>query len=241
MTQQPWPAAPPQPVPNWGAPPPPAAKAPEGDPFEVRESVPSVSFDKDAHGNRLNPPLSYVMEVLSQAELVQSRDDKGNLEFFLDQYGRPENPKWKVVIEVRMPDGEKRGLWAKKWSAGKDHVPGQPTTLYQAIADAQKLAGQRIGPGGRLSVAWVSTEAPKQASHNGKKLYQAKYEPNVFAVEKPAAADPFANGQPASPGYPMPPTPPPTFAAPEAPQAPPAPQAPAPAAPAGWYEEPAPF
>jgi len=177
MTQQPWPGTAPQ--------------APE-DPFDISEKVPAISFDKDANGNRLNPPVTYELEVLDSPKQVQSRSlETGQLEYFTNQFGQPTDPKWDVVISVRL-NGEKRGLWCKKWN--------KEGTLFRAIADAQAAAGQRIMPGGKLTVQWYATEAPPKdkPAFNGQKLYRAKYEPNVFPVA-PAGGDPFAPAQAPAP------------------------------------------
>jgi hypothetical protein len=168
MTQTPWPGTAPQ---------------TQDDPFESREKMPSVSFDKDEAGNRLNPPVTYELEVVRGAELVQERDENGKPVYWLDQWGRPENPKMKVVVTVRH-NGVVKGLWAKKWDA--------EGTLFRAISDAQKAAGVKIGPGGKLTVQWYASEQPKHTTYSGKKLYRARYEPNVFVVAPDPTSDPFA-------------------------------------------------
>lgn len=144
------------------------------DPFGD-ESSPAISFNNAAIGT------TYTGVVTGLPKMVQSRDFATK-----EPATWPDgNPKMAVVVNVQI-DGEGFSVWASK-----------PSSLYSAIGDAQRAAGERIKIGGTLSVRLIG-EKPTSASPQ--KLYAAKYVPPVQTVgndgwgglDTPAAAAPAA-------------------------------------------------
>lgn len=168
------------------------------DPFAGGESAPSLSF-KDA-------PIgtSYTGVVTEVPKLVQSRDfETGNPATWPDG-----NPKMSAVVNLTV-NGEPRSLWAAK-----------PSAMFAAVQKAQQDAGQRIMPGGTLTVTYVGDKPNDNPRLNSAKQYRVTYKPgDAFAEQQPAAqpsvaqqADAWAGvgpsvqgGQPVSASTPPPP------------------------------------
>lgn len=169
----------------WGNPQQQASNEP--DPLEGGDKAPAVSFN--------NAPVGTVvcLEVTSQAKLVQSRNyETGELDYWPGNVpGQPGNPKMAVVINGTV-NGEERSLWATK-----------PSSMLAALQAAQKQAGQRIGPGGKL---WVKfdheTPHPTNPKLNAKKEYVAKYEPPDALASAPDFAQQAAQPPAAQQGPP---------------------------------------
>lgn len=133
------------------------------------EKRPAVSFKDKPVGTVIT------MLVVDSPKLVQSRDyETGEPATWPDG-----NPKMSVVTEV-LVDGEEMSLWAAK-----------PSSLFAALAEAQRSAGARIATGGTLAVKFTG-EKPnsKNPRLNPQKLYAAKYTaPDPFGgASEPAAA-----------------------------------------------------
>lgn len=127
------------------------------DPFEGAEKVPSVSFKDSPIGTVVT------MKVTKKAELVQTRDFDTN-----EPATWPDgNPKLAAVI-VGEVDGEERSFWATK-----------PSSMFSAIAEAQKVAGARIAPGGVLKVKFDAEKPNPDKKKSAQKLYKAIYTPPV--------------------------------------------------------------
>lgn len=155
---------------------------PYEDPFAGSgNKFPSVSFKDAPDGTTVD------LLVKSAPKLVQSRDyETGDPATWPDG-----NPKMSIVIEVEW-HGEMRTVWASK-----------PSALFQALADAQTQAGQRIEPGGRLRIT-KTHEIPnsKNPRLNPAKQYKCVYAPPDPFAGAPEWAQPAA-AQPA--GFPVPP------------------------------------
>ena len=125
------------------------------DPFAVVKT-PAVSFKDAPIGTRK------VCKVLSHAKLVQARDfESGDPATWPDG-----NPKMCAVIQV-MLDGERQSVWDQK-----------PSALFTAIGEAQQDAGQRIAPGGTLTITLTGTKPnSKNTKLNDQKLYAVEYRP----------------------------------------------------------------
>lgn len=150
----------------------------DNDPFS-QVSVASLSW-KD-----LPIGTIFTCEVLEGARLLQSRDFDTNLPAFWDV--EKQRPRMSAVLNVRVVSGphsvgEERSIWAQ-----------QPSSLFVAIAQAQKAAGQQIAAGGVLSLAFVGEVPHENKRFNAIKQYQAKYEP-------PAGGDAFSAKPPPPPG-----------------------------------------
>ena len=156
------------------------------DPFAP--SRPSVSF-RDA---RVGESRSGT--VLELPELVQSRDfESGQPAFWPDG-----NKKMAVVVPVRLADGSEAAFWCAK-----------PSSMFAAISEAQRAAGQRIKVGGTLVVTYVGDKANENPRLNAAKQYKAVYTPPADDPFGTAAVDaPTATSGPATPGladlYPAP-------------------------------------
>lgn len=137
------------------------------DPFAGGDTVPSISF-KDA-------PIgtTYTGKVVEAPTMIQARDyETGQPASWPDG-----NPKMTVVTKLALTTGEERSLWAPK-----------PSSMFAAIADAQKKTGTLIAVGGTLTVTF-SGEKPNATNQrlNPQKLYTVQYvPPNAF--EQPAQA-----------------------------------------------------
>lgn len=139
------------------------------DPFAGGDTVPSISF-KDAPVGTV-----YAGTVTEAPSIIQARDyETGQPAFWSDG-----NPKMTVVTKLALTTGEERSLWAPK-----------PSSMFAAIADAQKMAGALIAIGGRLTVTF-SGEKPNATNPrlNPQKLYTCVYTaPDLFNEPAPAAA-----------------------------------------------------
>lgn len=141
------------------------------DPFAGGDTVPSISF-KDA-------PIgtSYTGTVTEAPSLIQARDyETGQPAFYADG-----NPKMTVVTRLALTTGEERSLWAPK-----------PSSMFTAVADAQKKAGALVGVGGRLTVTFTG-EKPNETNPrlNAQKLYTVTYmPPDAFNTPAAPAARP---------------------------------------------------
>jgi hypothetical protein len=127
----------------------------DDDPFAIVKA-PAVSFKDAPVGTKV------VCRVLSKAKLVQARDfESGDPATWPDG-----NPKMAAVIQVEV-DGERRSVWALK-----------PSSMFQAIGEAQQAAGQRIAPGGTLIITLTGTKPnAKNPKLSDQKLYSAEYRP----------------------------------------------------------------
>lgn len=148
------------------------------DPLD-HEKIPSLSW------RALPVGTVFTCEVLEQAKQLQSRDyDTNKPKFWNDD--PTQGPVMAAVINVRViagphSVGEKRSIWAQI-----------PSSLFVALREAQKTAGQRIGPGGTLHIRFVAETPHVKPKNNPIKQYEARYEP-------PAASDAFADTPPAQP------------------------------------------
>lgn len=142
------------------------------DAFAGGDSAPSISF-KDA-------PIgtTYSGTVTEAPSIIQARDyETGNLASWPDG-----NPKMTVVTKLALTTGEERSLWAPK-----------PSSMFAAIADAQKAAGALIAVGGKLTVTFTG-EKPNASNPrlNPQKLYTVTYVPADPFAAPPAPAQPVA-------------------------------------------------
>lgn len=144
----------------------------DDDPFEGGIKVPSLSWRDLPVGS------TFVLDVLEPAKLLQSRDFDTSEPAFWDP---PTNsqPKMSAVVNTRVRSGphsvgEDRSVWAAK-----------PSSLFVAIANAQREAGQKIQPGGVLRLRFSGEKPHENKRFNAIKQYEAKYEP-------PAGSDAFA-------------------------------------------------
>lgn len=156
------------------------------DPFD-QESVPSVSF-KDAPIGK-----EFRFKVLKRAEMLQSRDyDTGDPAVWPDG-----NKKMSAVLKVEVigervvKNGSKPGPWEESEQAGERSIwAGKPSSMFSALADAQRNAGAKFEPGGIGTVKFVGEEPHKDKKKNAIKQYAATYTPaDPFESEGGAAAD----------------------------------------------------
>ncbi len=187
MTQQPWGQQPPAQQAPWGQQPP-AQQAPWGqqppaqqpapvgppaeDPFAIGKKTPAVSFKDAPIGAKV------VLTITDHAKQLQQHNfETGELDFWEaspaekaagKQIG---NPKMAAVVNgivVSGPGvGEERSIWAAMQS--------KAGSMCAAIADAQRVAGERIAPGGILTVELVGEEPPENPRLSPRKLYRATY------------------------------------------------------------------
>lgn len=139
------------------------------DPFAEREKLPSVSFRDAVKGD------SFTGRVTQRAERVQSRDyDTGELLTFEDG-----SPKWSVVIQMDV-DGTLSNLWFPIMRKAEQ-------SLFNAVMEAQRKAGQIIDVGGTLTVTLVGEKQGANPKRAPRKLYAATYVPpgpvDVFAAD----------------------------------------------------------
>ena len=150
---------------------------PNYDPLAAAQKRQSVSFKRHTKGQRK------VLRVESMSREAQQADyDTGKPAFWpSDTPGVNGNPKMAVVFDVFDEDeSEPRALWCAK-----------PSSMLNAIAKAQSVAGTRIAPGGQLEV-WIDDyKKSNDPKKEDQKLYAAVYTP-------PAPADPLASSAPAS-------------------------------------------
>lgn len=139
----------------------------DDDPFDKPDSRPSVSFK----GAPIGATITCIID--GAPNKMQARDfDTRELETWDDG-----NPVYTVATDV-VVNGTPMTLWAKI-----------PSSMYTAIAEAQKAADAKLAKGGTLVVRFVGEKPNEKKPHlNPQKLYQAHYTP-------PAAADPFDAGQ----------------------------------------------
>jgi len=124
------------------------------DPFAIVKT-PAVSFKDAPVGTKV------VCRVTSKATFVQARDFDTN-----EPATWPDgNPKMCGVIQVEV-DGERRSIWAQK-----------PSSMFNAIAEAQMAAGQRIAPGGTLVITLTGTKKNSNPKLADQKLYSVEYTP----------------------------------------------------------------
>ena len=115
----------------------------------------------------------YTGIVTEATKLVQGRDyESGDPATWPDG-----NPKMVAVIEL-IVDGEERSLWAKK-----------PGDLFTRLQEAQKKAGSRILPGGKLEVEFIGEEANKNPRLKPTKLHRVTYTPAVAGGKPDPLAD----------------------------------------------------
>lgn len=200
--QQPWgqpaqqPAAQPWGQPQQQRP----AQGGDEDPFALAQKTPAVSF-KDA-------PIgaSVTLRITEKAVQRQQTDfETQQLDFWPPSdadraMGKTVgNPKMAAVVRGVVVDGphlgEERSVWAPMTS--------KQGSMCAAIAAAQQEAGERIAPGGHLTITLVGTEPPDNPRMSPRKLYAARYV--VPGVGSPS--DAFAGGQQApqdAPAYQQP-------------------------------------
>lgn len=129
------------------------------DPFDS-EKVPSLSFKDVQIGH------SYTGTVVKRAELVQSRDyETGDPATWPDG-----KPKMSAVVTVEI-DSERRSVWAQK-----------PSSMFAALAEAQRAAGVKIEPGGTLTVRLVGEKPHENKRFNAIKQYSVTYTPPADAL-----------------------------------------------------------
>ena len=164
------------------------------DPF-ASNGAPSLSF-KDAPLNTV-----YTMEVTAEATMLQSRDYlTGEPAFWPAGRDGQQNPVMAAVVNG-LVDGEERSIWATK-----------PSSMFAAIAQAQKDAGKKIGPGDTLQVAYVGDKPNQDSKKNPAKQYKAKLIPagpgstgDAFAQQAPPQQQAPAPAQQAFPPASTPP------------------------------------
>lgn len=147
------------------------------DPFAGGEKAPALSFKDAPHGT------TYTGRVTSAPTLVQSIDfETGERATWPDG-----NPKMSVVIGLEV-NGEARSLWAAK-----------PSAMFAACAEAQRVAGGPICPGGTLEVVYThDIPNAKNPRLNPAKQYAVRYTPpNPFGDEAGVAAARPAGPSPA--------------------------------------------
>ena len=126
------------------------------DPFEGGSKTSAVSF-KDAR-----PGDSITMLITKLPELVQSRDFETGQPAVWDDG----NPKMSAVVTGTV-DGEERAVWASK-----------PSAMFAAVAEAQRVAGAKLAPGGTLTITYAGDKPnEKNPRLNAAKQYTATYVP----------------------------------------------------------------
>lgn len=141
----------------------------EEDPFAGGDKVPSLSFKDKPEGT------VYSGVVTEKPTMVQSRNfDTGEPDHWPDG-----KPKMSAVVRVKIGD-EEFSIWAEK-----------PSSMFTAIAEAQREAGARIEVGGTLVVKHDSSEANKDPKKNARKIYKAKYTPPAAKTADPFGDPPF--------------------------------------------------
>lgn len=140
------------------------------DPFAGAEKHPAVSWKGKPVGTRL------VAKVVAAPATVRARDfDTREVKSWPDG-----QPAWTVVTEVEI-GGVVHGLWADK-----------PSALYAALGAAQSAAGQRIAPGGTLTVEFTGEVPNAKKPHlNPQKQFRAHYAPpDAFTATGPVDDEP---------------------------------------------------
>lgn len=148
---------------------------PNYDPLAAAAKRPSVSFKHSEKGEIRR------LQVQSLSREAQQADyDTGKPAYWdSDIPGERGNPKMAVVFDVFDEQaGEPRALWCPK-----------PSSMLNAVAAAQSVAGERIRPGGVLEV-WIDGYKPSNdAKKEDQKLYKARY-------TAPEPTDPVASVKP---------------------------------------------
>lgn len=153
----------------------------DSDPFADAEKVPALSF-RDA-------PIGTVYQgtITKLPRVMQQRDFKTKE----PTVWKDGNPKLVVVLhmEVTLAGGEveTRSVWANN-----------PSSLFRALAKAQKDSGAQFAVGGTLAIRFAGTEPAKDPTLNPQKIYEARYTPPVVTNAwdpSPAAAAPGGAGQ----------------------------------------------
>lgn len=155
------------------------------DPFEDFDSAPGLSFATAQPGTVYKGTISRLPKQLQDRDIATKEP----------KFWKDGSPAMVVVlqIDVETPQGiEPRSVWAKK-----------PSSLFRALGQAQKDAGQPFALGGTLYIKLDRLEPSKTPGFSPQKIYAAKYEP-------PVVVDPWQNGgtAPAAPppqapvGYP---------------------------------------
>lgn len=170
----------------------------DDDPFDKPDSRPSVSFKGAPKG------ATITCIVDGSPNKVQARNfETGKPETWEDG-----NPKFTVATDV-VVNGEPMTLWA-----------GIPSSMFTAIAEAQKTAGAKIAKGGTLVVRLAGEKPNDNPRLNAQKLYEAHYTPPA-AFDAPGEAAPAAQWQPTADATPAQPAAPAQDAQPAAAAAPP--------------------
>lgn len=150
------------------------------DPFGGGRKTPSLSWKNLPIGSE------FTLEIQEPARLLQSRNyDSNQLDYWDDAKTQP---RMAAVLNVKVlagshSVGELRSVWAQK-----------PSSLFVAIADAQKVSQSRIDVGGILRLRFVSQKVHEDKKKNPIKQYAAHYTPPVL--------DAFGAASPASPAAP---------------------------------------
>jgi hypothetical protein len=168
------------------------------DPFEDFDSSPGLSFATAQPGTVYKGVISRLPKELQDRDIATKKP----------KFWEDGQPQMCVVmtIDVETADGpQPRSIWAKK-----------PSSMFRALGQAQKDAGQRFALGGTLYVRLERLEPSKTPGFSPQKIYAAKYEP-------PVVTDPWGAAPASSSGT-----------SPAAPAGPAAPASTGPAAPQGW-------
>lgn len=146
------------------------------DPFATYDKLPSVSWKGAPIGAKVEG------KVIELPRMVQTRDPKTGALMTWDDG----NARMSIVTHLEMKDGTQLALWCKK-----------PSSMFAAIADAQKQAGKQIAVGGWLTVTLVGEEESTNPALNATKLYTAEYRvPDVF--EGGSSSDDTSSWSPAA-------------------------------------------
>jgi len=139
------------------------------DPFEGGSKTAAVSF-KDSR-----PGDSVTLIITKLPELVQSRDFETGQPAVWDDG----NPKMSAVVTGTI-NGEEKAVWASK-----------PSAMFAAVAEAQRVAGAKLAPGGTLTITY-SGDKPNEKNPrlNAAKQYTATYSPPDAFSASPAAGGP---------------------------------------------------
>ncbi|WP_433252922.1 hypothetical protein ACQPYK_08670 [Streptosporangium sp. CA-135522] len=163
--------------------------------FLLGNGIPSAKFPNQAFGTTVTGTICAEPEVTQQTDL-----DSGELKFFADS-GKP---MMMLVITVQtderdpeIPDDDgKRKFYVR-------------AKMQDAVKNAVKASGGKLGIGGVLSITYTGDDAVKKRGHNPPKIYSATYTP-----PSTAAANAFLS--PPAPVQAAPFTPPPGMSAEQA-------------------------
>lgn len=116
------------------------------------------------------PGTSWTVTVTGPAKLVQTKDFDTDEPAFWDE--EKTQPKMAAVVPG-VCEGAGVSVWATK-----------PSSLFTAIATAQREAGTTVAKGGTLVITHTGNEPAKNKKFNDKKLYAAKYTaPSAFGSD----------------------------------------------------------